>query len=158
MRIIGKIIAWYAAFWAAVAAVAAVIKFTSDVEDDPADSHFSLVSVFGGTDFRPTTQILQSSSALTMFGGTKIDLRRSMMGAAQITLRLVTVTGGTDVVVPDTWRVTVVGDPKMGGHDVHVSAHELLPDDAPRLVIDARTVFGGLRVQARPVLQSAKTG
>jgi hypothetical protein len=158
MRIIGKIVAWYTAFWAVVAAGAAVVKFTSPVEDDPAGSRFALVSVFDGTDFRPTTQTLQSSKALTMFGGTKIDLRRSTPGAAEITLRLVTITGGTDVVVPDTWRVTVVGDPTMGGHDVHVSAHELLPDDAPRLVIDASTVFGGLRVQARPILQSAKTG
>jgi hypothetical protein len=65
------------------------------------------------------------------------------------------VMGGTDVTVPDTWVVTVEGNALMGGHDVRVADPATLPADATLLVISARTVMGGLRVHARPILAAA---
>lgn len=143
--------------WVTAVVAGTIIKLTAKPQDDPAAPHFSLVTVFDGTDFRPTTRDLASSKALTMFGGTKIDLRRSSaVGLAPIRLDLVTMMGGTDIIVPDTWRVHVEGLAVAGGHDVRVADPETLGDDATHLVINARTLMGGLRIQARPILATAE--
>lgn len=142
--------------WVTAVVTGTIIRFTAKPQDDPAASHFSLVSVFDGSDFRPTTRDLADSKALTMFGGTKIDLRRSAaIGLSPIRLDLITVMGGTDVIVPDTWRVQVEGLAVAGGHDVRVADPDTLDDDATHLVIRARTLMGGLRIQARPILATA---
>jgi hypothetical protein len=44
--------------------------------------------------------------------------------------------------------VDVLGVPQAGGHEVDVTDPEDLPDDAPHLVIQARTFAGGLEVIA----------
>jgi hypothetical protein len=155
VRILKRLLLLWATIASVSAAAAVVVKMASKQEDDPAASRFSLVTVFDGTEFRPVTKTLASSRAVTIFGGCQLDLRRSGVGEGDIRLELITVFGGTDVTVPDTWRVTVTGASVLGGQDVRVSDPELLPGDAPRLTIVGRTVMGGLRVQARPVLSAA---
>lgn len=159
MRLIKKLLAGWAALALASAVTGVIVKLVIRSEEEPGAPRFSLVTVFNGTEFRPTARDLVSSRAITVFGGTQIDLRRAAPAEGQILhLDVITVMGGTDVTVPDTWRVTVEGMAVGGGHEIRVADHATLPDDAPRLVISARTGMGGLRVQARPVLQSAKTG
>jgi len=154
VRLLRKLVAVWIGLWASAVVAGAVAKLTLDSEDDPAARQFSLVTVFEGTDFRPTTRNLTASRSLTLFGGTRLDLRRSA-ASSEIHLDLTTVMGGTDVTVPDTWVVTVVGRPLIGGHAVQVADPATLAADATRLVISARTVMGGLRVHARPILAAA---
>lgn len=143
--------------WVTAVVTGAIIKLTAKPQDDPAAPHFSLVTVFDGTDFRPTTRALAASKALTMFGGTKIDFRRSAaVGVSPIHLDLITVMGGADIIVPDTWRVQVDGLAVAGGHDIRVADRETLADDATHLVIRARTIMGGVNVRARPILATAE--
>lgn len=134
-----------------------IIKLTAKPQDDPAVPRFSLVTVFDGTDFRPTTRDLAASKAFTMFGGTKVDFRRAAaVGLSPIRLNLITVMGGTNIIAPDTWRVQVDGLAVMGGHDVRVAAPETLAEDATHLVIRAYTLMGGINVRARPILATAE--
>jgi hypothetical protein len=154
VRLLRRLVAVWVGLWASAVVAGALAKSTLVSEDDPTAEHFALVTVFEGTDFRPTTRNLTASRSLTMFGGTRLDLRRSA-ASSEIRLELTTVMGGTDVTVPDTWVVTVEGNALMGGHDVRVADPATLPADATRLVISARTVMGGLRVHARPILAAA---
>lgn len=158
MLILRKLLTWWISIVVTTVVAAVIAKFTVSKQDDPTAPRFALVSIFDGTDFRPTTQALTASKAVTMFGGTRIDLRRASTGPAPIYLDLVTVMGGTDITVPDNWRVDVEGTALMGGHDVHVADPETVGAEAPHLVIRARTLMGGVRIQARPVLVSASTG
>lgn len=154
VRLLRKLVAVWVGLWASTVVAGAVAKFTLVSKADPSAEHFALVTVFEGTDFRPTTRSLTASRTLTLFGGTRLDLRRSA-AVSEIRLDLTTVIGGTDVTVPDTWVVTVEGRPLMGGHQVNVADPATLAADATRLVISARTVMGGLRVHARPILAAA---
>lgn len=157
VRIINRFLAVWAAFIGVVVGTGVWVKLKARAEDDPTAARFALVTVFDGADFRPTTRSLTSSTAITMFGGSRIDLRRARTsGPETVRLDLTTVMGGCDVTVPDTWRVTVQGVAVAGGHEVRVSNPDELPADAPSLAINARTLMGGLRVQARPVIQSAE--
>jgi hypothetical protein len=157
VRILKRLLAGWATISTLAALIAIYFKLTLKTQDDPSASHFELVTIFDGTEFRPTTRELTTSKAVTMFGGTQLDLRRAATADGEVQLDVVTVMGGTDITVPDTWNVTVEGTSVMGGHDVRVTDPGSLPADAPRLTIAARTVFGGLRIQARPVLQTAGT-
>jgi len=159
MRVLRRLLGMWAFVFASAVVAGAVVRLTVRSENDQAAPRFSLVTVFDGTEFRPTTRDLIASKALTMFGGTRIDLRRaSTTGTDPVRLDLTTIMGGIDITVPDSWKVTVRGVAVGGGHDIHVADHESLPADAPQLAIHARTVMGGVRVQARPVLQSADLG
>ena len=154
MRFLRRLVAVWVGLWVSAVVAGAVAKLMLVSEDDPTADHFALVSVFDGTDFRPTTRNLTASKALTLFGGTRLDLRRAA-APSEIRLDLTTVIGGIDVTVPDTWVVTVEGRPLIGGHAVQVPDAATLPLDSTRLVITARTVIGGLRVHARPILAAA---
>lgn len=143
------------ALWAAAVAVGAVIRFTAKPLTDPTAPSFNLVTVFDGIEFRPTTASLGSSRCFTMFGGTQLDLRRANTTSSPILLEVTTVIGGTDITVPDTWKVTVEGPTVAGGREVQVRQHDELAADAPHLVIHARTCLGGLRVASRPVIAAA---
>lgn len=157
VRIINRFLGLWAAFVGIAVGAGVWVKLKVRAEDDPTAPRFALVTVFDGTDFRPTTRSLVDSSAITMFGGCRIDLRRARTsGPETVRLDLTTVMGGCDVTVPDTWRVVVHGLSVAGGHDARVAKPDELPDDAPTLEINARTLMGGLRVQARPVIQSAE--
>jgi len=159
VRVLRRFLALWVGFFAASVVAGTVVKLMVRSEDDQSAPRFSLVTVFDSAEFRPTTRDLIASRALTMFGGTRIDLRRAATtGTDPIRLDLITVMGGTDITVPDSWKVTVQGVAVAGGHDIHVADHGSLPADAPHLAIHARTVMGGVRVQARPVLQSADLG
>ena len=154
MRLLRRLVAVCVGLWTSAVVAGAVAKFALASEDDPTAEHFALVTVFEGTDFRPTTRNLTASRSLTLFGGTRLDLRRSA-ASSEVRLDLTTVMGGTDVTVPDTWAVTIEGRPLLGGHEVQVADPATLAVDATRLVISARTVMGGLRVHARPILATA---
>lgn len=156
MRIVNRFLVLWAAFMGVAAGTGVWVKLRVRAEDDPTAPRFALVTVFDGTEFRPTTRSLSTSKAITMFGGCRIDLRRARTsGPETVRLDLTTVMGGCYVTVPDTWRVTVNGMAVAGGHDVNVANPDELPADAPSLTISARTLMGGLKVQARPVIQSA---
>lgn len=156
MRLVRRLLIGWMAAWVAAVAAGAIAKLTLKSETDPTADSFALVSVFEGSEFRPTTRRLSASRAMTMFGGTHIDLRRAA-AAGTVRLDLTTLLGGTDITVPDSWHVTVEGNPVLGGHEVKVADSASLPDEATHLVISARTVLGGLRVHARPVLTAAST-
>lgn len=155
VRIIRRLVGIWIGLWATAVTAGAIVKFTARPLTDPAAPSFNLVTVFDGTEFRPTTATLGSSKTFTMFGGTQLDLRRARTTASRILLEVTTIVGGTHITVPDTWLVTVDGPTVAGGREVRVTEPATLTDDAPHLLIRARTVVGGLQVQARPVIAAA---
>jgi len=149
---------WWAVVSLTSAAVALITKRLADTVADPRAPAFGLVSVFDGHEHRPVTNALASSRSVTMFSGTRIDLRRCQIAESPVRLRLITVFGACDVVVPDTWHVTVGGVTAAGGCDVRVTPDQALPPEAPELVVGVFTLFGGVSVTARPVLAAAEAG
>ena len=96
------------------------------------------VRLFGGT--RTTlADGWQDQSLTTILGGAVVEAREPAPGA---TLRLFSVIGGVDVIVPAGSRVEVSGSTLLGGRDIDVR-----PGDGPAVRISATTVLGGLRVR-----------
>ncbi|MBT8241362.1 MAG: hypothetical protein HKN80_12770 [Acidimicrobiia bacterium] len=114
---------------------------------DPESEAFSLATYVNGKQYASRTRKLRSGTAVTVLGGTDIDLTEAELDPAGATLRLKTRFGGVKVLVPDTWRVDMTpGDAVTGENDLRVADPATLPEDAPRLSVMADTQFGGVLI------------
>ena len=97
------------------------------------------ISILGGRDLRLPTG-WTSETSWTLIGGAKVDATADPAPGAK--LRVYTVLGGADVVVPRGARVHLKGGSLIGGRRLEVS-----PGDGPELTVLACAVIGGARVR-----------
>jgi hypothetical protein len=78
---------------------------------------------------------------VAILGGAQVDATAAPGQGA--VLRVLTILGGAEVLVPEGARVTVGGLALLGGRTVEVSSRE----DGPEIRLVAYTLLGGLRVR-----------
>lgn len=118
----------------------------------PDSDEIDLVTVFEGLHLRSHSSAFMGGSTLALFGGIVLDLRRARLGPTGATLTVITLFGGTGIVVPPDWRVETEARTWFGGLDMSNEQPE--PVDSPLLRIRARTLFGGLQIESRPRLEA----
>ena len=131
---------------AALKAVGAVLtrRLNSGLEVDA--NEFSIAAAFGGIDRESRATALRRGDVLAFCGGAQLDLRDAVIDPSGADLRLRACLGGIQVVVPDTWRITVEPTVIGGGVELSVAAEEDLPHDAPSLRVEATAMLGGIHV------------
>jgi hypothetical protein len=114
---------------------------------DATSDEVALVAVFDGIELESHATAFRGGSMFAWYGGVSADLRQATL-APDAHLTVTTVFGGIALSVPPEWRVETQVRAIAGGVDVSGSD----PDDAdaPLLVIDGRTLFGGLAVSRKP--------
>jgi hypothetical protein len=116
--------------------------------DDPS-SRFA-VGVFGGFARKGRWAVPRSFTALSMFGGGKIDLTEARLTSPQTRLHVFALFGGIRVVVPDNVPVRVRGVALFVGFGRGAARSAPPPSTtAPRLTIDGFALFGGIRTRRR---------
>jgi predicted membrane protein len=121
--------------------------FMHDVSASSEDS-LSAIAVFGGINRRVQSQNFQGGEAVAVFGGIELDLRGAATTRDEIEIEASAVFGGIEMIVPDTWDVTVRGAGILGGYED--KTHRVaVPDGVkrPRLVVRGGAVFGGVTVK-----------
>ena len=131
------------------AAVAAVAKRRIETTRDPASNEPTAASVFAGDRFESHAPALRHGRVVTWFGGHDVDLRGATIDPSGATLDVRTMYGGTQVAIPDGWRVESHVRSIVGGTQVDVD-NALLPADAPLLELRGFSLFGGVRVTTSP--------
>jgi len=146
MRGIGRLLAVLTAGMVAsmvVAAIAAVSAKRHLVPvDDPEADEVQLVAIFDQLAFRSDARSFRGGSVDCWFGGGAVDLRDATLDPDGATLRMRTIFGGGQIVVPESWRV--VNDVVViagGVADTRSPADR--PDDAPELRLEGLAAFGG---------------
>ncbi len=146
MRGIGRLLAVLTAGMVAsmvVAAIAAVSAKRRLVPvDDPEADEVRLVAIFDQLAFRSDARSFRGGSVDCWFGGGAVDLRDATLDPDGATLRMRTIFGGGQIVVPESWRV--VNDVVViagGVADTRPPADR--PDDAPELRLEGIAAFGG---------------
>jgi predicted membrane protein len=146
MRGIGRLLAVLTAGMVAsmvVAAIAAVSAKRRLVPvDDPEADEVQLVAIFDQLAFRSDARSFRGGSVDCWFGGGAVDLREATLDPDGATLRMRTIFGGGQIVVPESWRV--VNDVVViagGVADTRSPADR--PDDAPELRLEGLAAFGG---------------
>ncbi len=131
------------------AVVAAFAKRRLETTQDPGSNEPTAASVFAGERFVSSAPSLRGGRVITWFAGHDVDLRGATLDPSGATLNLRTMYGGTQIAVPEGWRVRSRVVSIFGGTEINV--HEAdLPADAPLLELRGFTLFGGARVTTSP--------
>lgn len=109
------------------------------------DDEVALTAILAPVEFESHATAFRGGSLLLWYGGGDVDLRGVMLDPAGATLTVRAIFGGGRIIVPETWIVDLRTRGIFGGAADIRPAFERAPD-APRLVIDGLTVFGGLAV------------
>ena len=117
-------------------------------ETTAADDDFKLMALMSGRQLFSHAPSLRTGSAVAAMGGIDIDLRDATMdpGGAHVSLKAYL--GGIRLTVPAEWKVFVDQDLRAGGIEVETPDPESLPDDAPRLTVEAIARSGGILIEA----------
>jgi hypothetical protein len=129
-----------------ISAIAAVVmKGKLPRVDDPDADEVHLVAIFEPISFASRASAFRGGTFDAWFGGGLIDLRDATLDPAGATLRVRTIYGGAQLVVPDAWEVSNRGVSIFGGMgDARPAADR--PADAPHLTIEGLALFGGLGI------------
>jgi hypothetical protein len=148
-RVFGLIVALTTLFGMGSAAVAAVTKRRIETTKDPASNEPTAASVFAGERFESRAPALRGGRVITWFAGHDVDLRGATIDPSGATLDLRTMYGGTQVAIPEGWRVESHVRSLFGGTQVDIHDADL-PADAPLLELRGFSLFGGVRVTTSP--------
>ncbi|MCL1594298.1 MAG: LiaF-related protein [Actinomycetia bacterium] len=146
MRIIKRIIVgWVALTCVAMMAVVATRKLVRahGTEDD---DEFSIVAAGAEKDFQSRSIRLREGRILALMGGVELDLIDAELEQGA-TLDLTAVMGGIDVIVPMNWRVEILSKSILGGVN-NLTDPDLGTDDAPILLVRAKSVMAGIEIHA----------
>ncbi len=132
--------------FAGFAGAAVVMKRVLQSRGDSTSSELALVAIFDGIDLSSRANPFSGGSMLTWFGGIAVDLREAKL-APDAHLSVHALLGGIAIRVPPGWRVESNVHAIGGG--VAVDAPDTGDAEAPRLVLDGFTLFGGVAVGAK---------
>jgi predicted membrane protein len=122
-------------------------SFVHDVSSSSEDTLHAL-AIFGGINRRVQSPNFQGGEAVAIFGGIELDLRGAATTRDEIEIEANAVFGGIEMIVPDTWDVTVRGAGVLGGYED--KTHRIPNPEGvkrPRLIIRGGAVFGGVTVK-----------
>lgn len=145
MKLIVRLVLGFAAFCAAFAASAIVVRRLVPEDADPRAGSFSLVAAMDGRDFLSVSDDLSTGSVLAYMGGVELDLTEASIGEVA-TLEVTAVMGGVDVVVPAGWRVEASANAYLGGFE-NLTDPDEVAEDAPVLLVGASLVMGGMAIR-----------
>jgi len=108
-----------------------------------------IVAVFGGSVRRGRWSPARNIYAISAMGGVELDFRDAAMGPGVTDLKIFTVFGGVQVVVPPGLNVESQGIGVMGGFE-HSGDNVFAPDPhAPTLRITGVACMGGVEITVR---------
>lgn len=107
------------------------------------------VYVFSGGERQIASNNFRGGKVTAVFGGTEIDLTRSVLAPGTNVLEIVCVFGGVTVIVPDEWDVKIEVTPVLGGFgDERKLQPGRVAESGKQLLIKGVVVFGGGEVKS----------
>lgn len=109
---------------------------------------FDLVGIFGGSQYRVTSQSFRGGAATAIFGGVEVDLREAVVAEPPAVVTAMALFGGVEIEAPDDWAVEVDVLPIFGGVEDSRPRRPPTADgrDGPVLVVTGFVAFGGIEV------------
>jgi predicted membrane protein len=113
------------------------------------DDYIDYVNVFSGGERQIVSDNFKGGKITAVFGGSEIDLTKAKLAPGRSELEIACVFGGTTIIVPDDWYITIEVTPVLGGFG---DSRKLSPgrtvDPSKQLVIKGAVVFGGGEVKS----------
>ena len=121
----------------------------------PAPERDFMLAVMGGTERTGRWTPARNIRVFSMMGGASLDFREATFATGEVTVSILQVMGGTEIIVPPGVHVESNGVAIMGGFG---SAQRSSPSspDAPVLRITGFALMGGVDISARFPGESAR--
>jgi uncharacterized protein DUF1707/cell wall-active antibiotic response 4TMS protein YvqF len=106
-----------------------------------------IVGFMGGGDHRGRWRVASQCTVVNFMGGADLDLSGATVEGAVTEIRVYSLIGGSDIIVPEGVHVELTGFAFMGGNDLKVDASAPPPPSAPVVRVRAYSVMGGTDVK-----------
>jgi hypothetical protein len=132
---------------------AAVAKFMLQSNAEPTTQEVDMVAIYGGEDLVSVADPFYGGKILTMFGGTRLDLRQTRPAPTGIYFDLAVIGGGVELIIPKGWRVNFTGTVVAAGFDD--STATTADRDAVQVHVGGFIVAGGVHVTNKTYEEAA---
>jgi DUF1707 SHOCT-like domain/Cell wall-active antibiotics response LiaF, C-terminal len=107
-----------------------------------------VLGVLGGGDRRGRWRVAPRVTVINVLGGADLDLREATLTAPEVTIWVISIFGGSDIVVPEGVHVELSSFALFGGDDLKLEGPEPAPG-APVVHVRTVSLFGGTDVTTR---------
>lgn len=138
---------------AALVAVGGIILFSKNrsrscsVAEMDSNDYLDEMNIFGGGNRVVSSQNFKGGKITNMFGGSEIDLSRATPTENGAVLDVITMFGGSKILVPADWDVSVEVTSILGGFSDKRNNITTDPMTSKRLVVKGVAIFGGGEVK-----------
>jgi len=108
-----------------------------------------IVGIMGGGDHRGRWRVASRCTVVNVMGGAHLDLTAATVEDLETEIRVFSLMGGSDIIVPHGVHVELSGFAFMGGNDLRVEEAAPPPPSAPVVRVRAYSVMGGTDVKRR---------
>ena len=112
------------------------------------------VAILGGFSRKGDWIVPKEFTAFLLMGGGEIDLRDAKFAEREVSIHIVAILGGCEVIVPEDATVYVTGIGILGAFE-HTDAGAGSPD-GPVITINGVALLGGVDVKRKPTLESSR--
>jgi hypothetical protein len=112
------------------------------------------VAILGGFSRKGDWVVPKEFTAFLLMGGGEIDLRDARFAEREVSIHIVAIMGGCEVIVPEDATVYVSGIGILGAFE-HTDAGAGSPD-GPVITINGVALLGGVDVKRKPTLESSR--
>jgi predicted membrane protein len=104
------------------------------------------VSVFGGRDRFVNSQAFRGGKIVSVFGGSKVDLTKTELAAGNVEIEIVSIFGGSTLIVPTDWNIKLEVFNIFGGYgDKRIRGQV---DFNKTVIVKGVAIFGGGEVKS----------
>jgi hypothetical protein len=114
------------------------------------------VAILGGFTRRGDWVVPKEFTAFMLMGGGEIDLREARFAEREVSIHIVAIMGGCEIIVPEDATVRVTGIGVMGAFD-HTGSGTGTPD-GPVITVNGVAFMGGVDVKRRPTTEALRDG
>lgn len=107
-----------------------------------------LLGLLGGGDRSGRWRVAERLTVLNVLGGADLDLREATLAASEVTIRVISILGGSDITVPEGVHVELSSFALLGGDDLRLEGPEP-PPGAPVVHVKTVSILGGTDVKTR---------
>jgi Domain of unknown function (DUF1707)/Cell wall-active antibiotics response 4TMS YvqF len=107
-----------------------------------------VLGILGGGDRRGRWRVAPRVTVVNVLGGADLDLREATLTAPEVTIWVISIFGGSDIVVPEAVHVELSSFALFGGDDLKLEGPEPEPG-APVVHVRTVSLFGGTDVTTR---------
>jgi Domain of unknown function (DUF1707)/Cell wall-active antibiotics response 4TMS YvqF len=108
-----------------------------------------VVGILGGGTQKGRWRIASHCTVVNVLGGADLDLTGAVVEGPETEIRVFSLLGGSDIVVPDGVHVELSGFALLGGNDLKLEDRPPPPPAAPVVRVRAWSILGGTDVKRR---------